>query len=186
MKIQPESLHDFDTFEKFSADLLFRELELFRGSQNPKIIVSDFIEKETAIREEDAKSEGLMESAELSEGIKSDVEDQVGDYVSSIIRVAQLVCDEASEEFTDEQLRIAQVRTSFDFRTWFLKILFIIDADPRTESSFSDLLGDVEKLILLEESFIAELHVTNKRDHGIDPETIRSSYPFVGKVRVKP
>jgi len=185
MKLQTKPEHGSETFEKFSTDALLQELELFRGPQSPKVVVSDFFEKEAAVREEDVKAEGTMVTPELSKMIKSDIVQHIRDYVSLIVKTGRLVYDEASEEFAEQQLRVAQVRTGFDFQTWIIKMLFIIDADPAIELSFSQLLKQIEKLVLLNHGFVAELNISNKRDHEIDPDAIRSDYPFVGKVRVE-
>jgi len=171
---------------EFWSHFLFRKLHLFRGPQDVETVVSDFIEEETAIREQDAKAKGAAESAELTEKIGSTVVVLADDYLSLILKIGEFAYEEAGKEFTDEELRIVQVRTDFDFHSWLVRVLFLIDADPAIEPRFCQVLAEIEKGVLLQERFVAQLLCMNKRDREIDSESIRENYPFVAKVRREP
>jgi len=178
-----EFAHNLKTRPELSRSLLFRQLDLFKGPVDPKAIVSDFIEQESAVREELAKGDGGMRSMELSQGIQLEVMEYIGDYLSSTVRIGESICNMVTREFTYEELRVVQVRTNFDFRTWFIRILFIIDADPRKELRFSQLLNQTEKVILLKERFMPELIFINRRSTKIDSNSLRHDFPFAGKIR---
>lgn len=183
MKTLVEFAHNVKVSKELSGSLLFRQLELFRGPVDPKALVSDFLEQESAVRQEDAGAEGAIEPVEHSEGIKPEVIEYVGDYLSSILRIGESICNMVSKEFTDRELKVVQVRTNFDFHTWVVKILFLIDADPRKELRFSQLLNQIEKVILLKERFMPELIFVNRRNTEIDCSSLRRDFPFAGKIR---
>jgi len=179
-------LKSTDVTQEFWAHFLFRKLHLFRGPQDPDTVVLDFIEKETAAREQDAKAGGAVGSVEVTDKIRTTIIELTDDYLSLILKIGEFAYEKTGKEFTDEELKIAQVRTDFDFRTWLVRILFIIDADPEKELPFCQVLAEIEKAVLLRERFVVQLLSVNKRDRKIDADSIRENYPFVAKVRREP
>ena len=171
--------------EDFWSYFLYRKLHLFRGPRDPKTMVSYFIEEQTAMREEDAKTRGVAASEELIERARTKFLGLINDYITLMLRIGEFAHDRASTEFAEEELKIVQVRTDFDFRTWLVRMLFVIDAQPHKILVFRELLGQIEKAVLLEGRFVAQLFSVNKRDLDIDFELMRLNYPFVGKLSRK-
>ena len=172
-------LEDAKSLQEFWGYFLFRELEVFRGSEDPRVFVSHFLR-------EDAKSpqEGQL-GDEDGEAVRPEVVRCVFDYVSLIRRVAEFVCDRARRELTEDRLRIVQTRTYFDFGAWMVRLLFIVDADPHSEMFFSDLLARTEKIVTLEGCFVPQLMYINKRAQNIDGSSVTENYPFVCRSRSK-
>ena len=168
--------------QDFWGHFLFRKLHLFTGPLDPKIMVARFIEEQTAIREEDAKGRGVAASEELIERARVKFLGLINDYVTLILRIGEYTYDKVSNEFAEEELKIVQVRTDFDFRTWLVRILFVINAQPHKILLFRELLGQIEKAVLLEGRFVAQLFSVNERDLDVDFERVFVNYPFVGKL----
>jgi len=161
---------------------LLRKLHLFTGPQDPKMMVARFIEEQTAMREEDAKARGEAVSEELIERARVKFLGLINDYVTLILRIGEFAYDRASKEFTEQELKIVQVRTDFDFRTWLVRILFLIDAQPHKILVFRELLGGIERAVLLEGRFVAQLFLVNERGLDVDFEQVFVNYPFVGNL----
>jgi hypothetical protein len=172
-----ELLEDARALQEFWGYFLFDELKLFRGSEDPKIFVSNYLREEAKSVHDDQRE------AENGEVIRPGVIRCVFDYVSLIRRIGEFVCDRARREFTDEQLRLVQTRTYFDFGAWMVRLLFIVDADPRSEMSFSDLLARIERIVTLEGCFVPQLMYINKRVQNIDGSSVSENYPFICKFR---
>jgi hypothetical protein len=116
--------------------------------------------------------------------IRPEIVHCVFDYVTLIRRIGEFVCDRAKREFRDDQLRLVQTRTYFDFGAWMVRLLFIVDADPHSEMGFSDLLARIERIVTLEGCFLPQLMYINKRVQSIDGPSVRENYPFVCKFRI--
>lgn len=172
-----ELLEDARALQEFWGYFLFRELEVFRGSEDPKIFVSHFL-REDAKRHHDGQRED-----ENGEIIRPEIVRCVFDYVTLIKRISEFVHDRARREVTEDRLRVVQTRTYFDFGAWVIRLLFIVDADPQSEMFFSDLLARIESIVTLEGCFIAQLMYINKRAQSIDGESVTENYPFVCRIR---
>lgn len=171
--------------QEFSTFFLSRQLRLFRGPQDAEHVVSEFIEKETANREKDAKKNGAPEPWQLAKSIRPKIIRRLYDYLSLMNKIGEFTSYRVGEEFPEGQLIIVQVRTDFDFRMWLVKMLFIIDADPELEPKFSELLKEIENVVRLEERFAPVLRHLNRRTNKIDTESVRRDFPFVSKVRTR-
>lgn len=171
--------------QDFWGFFLFRKLHLFTGPLDPKIMVARFIEEQTMMREGDAKARGVTASEEFIERARVRFLGLINDYLTLILRIGEFVYDRVSKEFTEQELKIVQVRTDFDFRTWLVRILFLINAQPYKILLFRELLGGIEKAVLLEGRFVAQLFSVNERDLDVDFERIFVNYPYVGNLRRK-
>jgi len=173
-----ELLEDAKALQEFWGYFLFDQLEVFRGSEDPKIFVSNYLREEAKSRDNENRGDGN------GEVIRPETVRCVFDYVTLIERIGKFVCDRARREFRDEQLRVVQVRTYFDFGAWMVRLLFIVDADPQSEMCFSDLLARIERIVTLEGCFAAQLMYINKRVQNIDGPSVRENYPFICKFPV--
>lgn len=162
--------------QDFSAYYLFRRLDLYTGPQDIRTLSSEFIEEKIKRREEEARKEGAIE---LAKAIRSRIEERIDRYISLITRIVDYIYEAVQEEFADEDLRILEARTNFDFDTQPVGIMFIIDAAPTAESDFLTFVNGIEKVVLHEDGYVANLLYVNNRDAKIDEESILYDYPFV-------
>jgi hypothetical protein len=165
--------------EEFSGFELFRKLDFFKGPKDPKTIVSEYVEITTASREDEARKGGTLPLMRPSETIRPRILRPICDYVSLIARVSDFVCDKVRNGDHEHDLSIVQVRTRFELETRPIKLLFIIDADSEGADSFGRLLRAVERVVLEEERFTAELGHLNQRDQSMDYKSIFLEYPFI-------
>jgi hypothetical protein len=165
--------------EEFFGSVLFRELGNYKGPKEPRALISDYVDMETACREEDARKGGTLPLMQPSETIRPKLMKSLSEYVSLITRVGDFVCDKASEQFEGEGLSVIQVRTGFDFTNWLVRLLFVIDAGAEEAASFERLLRIVEMVVLEEERFTAELRFLNRRDQRADYKRVFRAYPFI-------
>lgn len=172
-----ELLEDAKALQEFWGYFLFRQLDSFRGSEDPKMFVSDFLREEA----KGLETNGAQEENNGEEPFRPEVVRCVFDYITLIKRIGEFVCDRAARQFSDEQLRVVQARTYFDFGAWMVRLLFIVDGDPQSEMHFSDLLARIERVVMLEGCFVAQLMYINKRVQSIDSTSVLENYPFVWK-----
>lgn len=165
--------------EEFSSFELLRRLDSFKGPKDLRALVSEYVEIETASREDEARKGGTLPLMRPSETIRPRVLRPISDYVSLIARVSDFVCDKVKNGSHEHDLSIVQVRTRFELQTRPIKILFIIDTDSEGADSFGRLLRAVEKVVLEEERFTAELDHLNQRDQSMEYKTIFLEYPFI-------
>jgi hypothetical protein len=175
-------VYEFRILEDFPSYLLFRQLARFNGPQDVRNLARVFIRQETARRKAKAVAEGMADSRESEESIRIRVIRCMNNYLSLILKISEFAGDRARKEFADQDLRIIQVRTSFDFRTWLVRLLFVVDADPEAEAYFTQLLNAIEKFVLLEECFVATLIHVNTREGIVDELSIHRNYPLVVSV----
>lgn len=169
----------------FIENPLSDQLQKFRGATDPRTAVSEFI-KQQAARTEYIQLPGTVDTPDREEKVRNQLARPISDYLSLIIKIGEAMRDEVGKEFTEGQVRIAQVRTDLDFRSWLVKVMFIVDADSAEELHVSQMLNHLEKIVLLSHSFAAELDYVNKRDGSLDWDSLRRRYPFVAKVKPKP
>ena len=162
----------------YAVDALDEQLGQFRGRVDPRAAVFDFLTEEM---ERNSQS-NLPPGAGPPETTERLVQ-PISDYLALIIRIGEAVSSEVHKEFTNEQVRIAQVRASFDFRSWLVKVMFVIDADIEEELRFSQMLHQLENIVLHSNSFAAELDYVNKRKGPLDCDSLRRRYPFVARVK---
>jgi hypothetical protein len=165
--------------EEFSASALFRQLAQYKGPKDPAVLVREYVEEETASREEEARKGGTLPLMQPSETIRPRVMRSLSEYVSLMTRISDFVCDRTREQFDKKRLRVMQVRTCFDFVTWLVRLLFVVDAAAEETASFERLLRTVEMVVLEEERFTAELSYLNKRGRKIDYKRLFHGYPFI-------
>jgi len=174
------SLIDCSTVsEEFSSSALFRQLDLYKGPRDARTLVSEYIEMETTSREEEARKGGTLPLMQPSETIRPRILRSLSEYISLITRVADFICDKAKNQFDDKNLSVVQVRTRFDFATWLVKLLFIVDGDSEDVALLARLLRMAERVVLEEERFTAELDLLNQREEKIDYKTVLRDYPFI-------
>lgn len=181
MRNRLDLLQGTEVSEDFWSHCLFRELGFLEGLESPESIIARFIEEETAEREAAARKEGTLPLMQPSTTIRPKIVKCLDGYISLITRIGGYVQKRAGAEFAPEELELLEARTSFDFSTWQVRILFLIDADRDSESAFYRFLNEVEKAVLLEERFVAELLHFNRRGRGNIPRSISSEYPFTIK-----
>ncbi len=172
-------IYEFRILEEFPSYFLFGQLARFSGPQDVRNLTQIFIRQETARRKAKAVAEGMADSLQSSESIRIRVIRCLANYLSLVLKITEFVGDRARREFTEQDLNIIQVRTAFDFRTWLVKILFVVDADSEAEAYFTQLLNAVEKFVLLEECFVATLIHINTREGIVDELSINRNYPLV-------
>jgi hypothetical protein len=163
--------------------LLTEHLALFRGPVDPKDVVNDFIKKETARMERQHQAMGTVVPSDGCQMAETELVQPINEYLELILEIGRAMCGEIQKQFDEERVRVAQVRTKFDFRYWLIRVLFVIDADPEEELRISQMLNQLEKMVILSAPYAAELDYANKRDGQVDAEFLRRSYPFVAKVR---
>jgi len=168
--------------EELPAYLLFRKLGLFRGPQNARALIAGFIEAESARRGSQLNGNT---AGRRSEEIRARLIRCINNYISLILQIAQYVCHKVTREFVDQNLRIVQVRVKFDFHSWLLNLLFIIDGDREAEDYFLRFLNEIEKYVLLDEFFVPSLLYINRREGIMDNYSIRRKYPYVVDVDAK-
>ena len=168
--------------EEFSGFELFRQLDSFKGAQDLRALVSDYIEVETARREAEARKGGSLPLMRPCETIRPRVVRPVCDYISLLVRVSDFTCSKVKDETHRHDLSIIQVRTCLELQSRPIRLLFIIDADAEGAESFGRLLRAVEKVILEEERFTAELDYLNQRDQKMDYKSIFHEYPFIREI----
>jgi hypothetical protein len=186
MTIQSESPPRTRPNDGSPASSLFHELQWFRGTVDPEEFVVDYVEKAVEKMEADVKSRGLMTFLNSRERMREDVFRAVTDYVALVRKISEVTCRKASEQFEEDDVRIIQARTVFDFETWLARVMFVIDAAPEKILEFSELLNQIETTLLMGEGFVVELNYVNKRGSRLDSTTIRQDFPFVGKVATRP
>jgi hypothetical protein len=174
-----------EKLESLSDQFLRRQLQWFKGVQNPGTAVENYVEVEAARREEIAASMGEIDPAEGAAWIRDEILHAISDYLTLIIKISEYACDAASRDFRSEEVKVVLVRTDMDFHNWLVRILFIIDANPEMEMSFYQLLNGIEMDTLRGEPFMAELTFVNRRTTEIDFDAIRREYPFVGSISLK-
>ena len=135
----------------------------------------EFVEAYIKYVESKAKEEGKQE---LLRKISSGIGKQIDEYINLVTKIADVVCEGTNKEFGDGNLNIVDVRTDFHFNTRKIEILFVIDADDKSEISFCELLNIVRQLVLKEQNFVAKLLYINKRGAKLDSQLIRSDYPL--------
>jgi hypothetical protein len=161
---------------------LLQQLGWFRGLQDPKDVVLDFIERELARREAGRVPVDPQSVARMKERLVKILRE----YMSVVIRMIGHTCDLASIEFAEEDLKVVQVRTDLDFHNWLVRALFVIDADTQKALQFRRILNNIEYAALSAERFTAELDYVNRRDNPPNVDSLRRRYPFVGRFRTKP
>jgi hypothetical protein len=174
--------HEFSVREELPGYLLFRKLGLFRGPENVRALVASFIEAESARR---ALKEHENPLGIGSQDIRTRLVRCINNYFSLILQITQYVCHSVDRGFVDQSLRIVQVRVKFDFRSWLLKLLFIIDADREAEDYFLQFVNEIEKYVLLDECFVPSLLYINKREGIMDNSSIREEYPYLVEVKAR-
>jgi hypothetical protein len=158
------------------------QLERFRGRVDPGAVVLKYMREYTSGEE----NGGVLSSrgqTEFEQNVSEKIVQPIRNYLSLIIRIGEAMSDEIHKEFSSEQVRIAQVRADFDFRSWLVKIMFVIDAEIEEELRVSQMLNQLESIVLHSGSFAAELDYVNKRNESLDCDSLRRRYPFVAKVR---
>jgi hypothetical protein len=172
----------FSIREELPGYLLFRKLGLFRGPENPRALVASLIEAESArmVLKQNGNPFGMSSRETRARLIRC-----INNYFSLILQITQYVCHSVDRGFPDQNLRIVQVRVKFDFRSWLLKLLFIIDADREAEDYFLQLMNEIEKYVLLDECFVPSLLYVNKREGIMDNSSIRGEYPYVVDVKAR-
>lgn len=167
-------IQNYDLNESFSRFSSLSDLNLFTGPQGIDILISEVIKQ----KEEEAKKEGRLEAFRE---ISSEVIKQIESYVMLLTRIVDFITEMINVEFKGKDIKIIQARTNFDFNTFKINILFIIDANPGGELAFLGLSNGAERAILESDNFIAELFYINKRGSELDESTIECDYPFIRK-----
>jgi len=185
MTTQSEVLQQVRTRESCQMYPLLQQLEWFRGTLDPKEFVASYIEKAVQETEAEMKSRGLVPLLHSGDKIRTEVVRAVTEYIGMIKKISELTCQKTSERFTDDEVRIIQARTEFDFRTWLVRIMFVVDAAPQRLLDLSQLLGQIETTFLMGEGFVVELDYTNKRCSELDCTALRRDFPFVGRAATK-
>ena len=174
------SLIDWPTVsEEFSSSALLRQLDLYKGPRDSKSLVSEYLERETASREEEARKGGTLPLMQPSETIRCRILRSLAEYVSLVTRVSDFISDKATNQFDDENLSLVQVRTRFDFESWTIRLLFVVDGGSDEVAFLARLLRMAERVVLEEERFAAELELLNQREEKTDYKTILRDYPFI-------
>jgi hypothetical protein len=161
---------------------LDEQLRQFKGRSDPRATVLEYV-KQQAARTHDHLFAGRTEPGNPTEGASQRIVQPISSYLSLIIKIGEALSDEIRKEYSSEQVRIAQVRASFDFRSWLVRVMFVIDAEVDVELRVSQLLSHLETIVLHSDSFAAELDYVNKRNGTLDFDSLRRRYPFVAKVK---
>jgi len=185
MDAQLKSPQRKKTAESLATQFLLRQLEWFKGVQNPQTAVENYVEVEAARREEIAASMGEIDSEEAAAEIREEIIRAINEYLSLIIKISEYTCEAASRDFRAEEAKVVLVRADLDFTNWLVRILFIVDTTPEMEMSLYQLLSGIELDTLRGEPFMAELKFVNRRNAEIDFDAIRREYPFVGSISLK-
>jgi hypothetical protein len=167
--------------ENFLLDLLAQ----FRGLKDPREAVLDFIDLEMARKEDRSNRAGAPMDSQTAWKARQRLLDTLRGYMSAIMRIIRRTCDAAIIEFADQDLRVVQVRTDFDFHNWLVKILFVIDATPEEALQFRRVLNTIEYAALTEEPFISELDLANRRTDSADMDHLRRRYPYTERFRTR-
>jgi hypothetical protein len=185
MESQVKSPEREKEVEDLPGQFLLRQLQWFKGVQNPQTAVENYIEVEAARREEIAASLGEIDSAEDAREIRDEIVRAINDYLSLIIKISEYTCEAASRDFRSDEAKVVLVRTDLDFTNWLVRILFIVDATPEMEMSFYQMLSGIEMDTLRGEPFMAELNFLNRRNGEVDFDAVRREFPFVGSISLK-
>ena len=175
MEKYTELKYEFRVGEELPSYLLFRKLGLFRGPENARALVASFIETESAKR--GPKESGAYGAPQ--DNVRAGLIRCINKYFSLILQITQYISHKVNREFREQNLRIVQVRVKFDFRSWLLNLLFIVDGDSECEDYFLQFLNEIEKYVLLEECFVPSLLHINKREGIIDSSSLKREYPYV-------
>jgi hypothetical protein len=161
---------------------LDEQLQQFKGRPDPRAAVLEYVKRQAA-RAGSQLVPGRTDPVDLSKGVNQKILQPVSSYLSLIMRIGEAMSDQIRKEFSSEQVRIAQVRASFDFRSWLVRVMFVIDAEADEELRIAQMLHQLESIVLHSDSFAAELDYVNKRTGVLDFNSLRSRYPFVAKVK---
>jgi hypothetical protein len=183
MRTGVKLLEEAKALQEFWGYFLFAELGLYRGVKNPKLFVSEYLRGVCKGQPNGSPPAASSGADELEDAVRPETVRCLFDYISLTSLIGKFACDRADRGFKPEQLKVVQVRADFDFGAWMIRLLFIIDADPQSEMSFSDLLARIERIISQEGSFLPQLMYVNKRSQTVDSASVRQNYPFVGKFR---
>jgi len=162
----------------FSSYLFCSGLNLFQGPQDIEELVANFIKD----KEEKARKEGAIEAVKK---IVAAIKQEAENYIALITRIVDFIYAVSAKKLGPTEFKIDEIRTNFCFETRAINVLFIIDADSENEFDFSALLNAVEKTVLEEEGFIADMLYINKRNVELDYESITNDHPFVRNLEKK-
>lgn len=171
-----ELIEDLRVCDELPSYLLFRRLGSFKGPENVRALVANHIEMESARRRAKLRS---GDNRQTAESVRTGLIRCLNNYFSLIQDIAEYVCHRVTREFAAQNLRVVQIRVKFDFRSWLVNMLFIIDGDREGEEYFLRLLNEIEKYVLLEECFVPSILHINKREGIIDSSAVRRAYSFV-------
>ncbi len=177
-----ELLDETTALEYLLDHPVLEHLDWFRDASEPVDVINRYIETESPDVEMQARGENLIGPDQCLQGVRTEMLDAVSDYLSLIRDISEFMCERTIHEFPEKDLVIVQIRARFDFDTWLVRIMFVIDAPPEKTQVFSRLLAEVEQTLLTSDGLMAELEYANKRDTGVDWFLVRREYPFVGNI----
>ncbi len=170
---------------ELAGSLLLDLLAQFRGLKDPREAVLDFLDLEMARKEERCNRAGAPMDSQTAWKARQRLLDTVRGYMSAIVKIVRRTCDAAIIEFAEQDLRVVQVRTDFDFHNWLVKVLFVIDATPEKALQFRRVLNTIEYAALTEERFISELDLVNRRTDSGNMDHLRRRYPYTERFRTR-
>lgn len=161
--------------QKLQDYMLFRNLDLYSEPKRLYESIEEYVARAVPVREEQARREGV---ALLSDRIAREIVARVINYIELITYISGWVTDQVQKTFDTSGLKIDKILADFDFVTWPVKLMFIVDADQDSEFRFCGLLGEIERHTLEETGYVSELLYINKRDQKIDQNSLECDFPY--------
>lgn len=167
--------------QKLQDYMLFRNLDLYSKPERLHESIETYVARAAAVKEEQARREGI---AFLSDQIARQIVARIINYMELITYVSGWVTNQVQKTFDTSALEIGRILADFDFVTWPVKLMFVVDADQESEFRFCGLLGEIERYTLEEAGYVCELLYINKRDQKIDQDSVECDFPY--ERRTKP
>ncbi len=126
----------------------------------------------------EAKRQGESEALER---LKERAKKEAHEYILIVTKIVEVAYEVVRTQMAEEKIdiKIVEARTSFDFITKEIKILFVIDADEKGEKEFSEFVIASELFVLNRENYLADILYLNSRDSTLDQQAIGYDFPFV-------
>jgi len=124
-----------------------------------------------------AKEEGKKE---ITEKLSKRIKKKVDNYIKIITEVVDDIYKYIKTHYKETDFKIIEERTDFNFNTFEIKILFIIDTSIENEMKFLSLLSDRQQKLLNGKKYFAEFLYINKRNcKTIDIDSVNLDFPFI-------
>ena len=156
--------------EKNNPFLLKSKVESFENKKQICDLIKNYLIQK-------AKEEGRRE---MTEKLFKRMKKKVDNYIKIITEVVDDIYKYIKTHYKETEFKIIEERTDFNFNTFEIKILFIIDTSIENEMKFLSLLSDRQQKLLNEKKYFAEFLYINKRNcKAIDIDSVNLDFPFI-------